>query len=146
MTSLIVSGREVKEQRNLVTLCFLGWCYTTPLPLPATPRDSFSSENTVIKLILRQWNLTYLVPVSVQLAFHRSLKTFIKTGILIRWFGENLLWISMINKQRAKVTEKLRFLPILPLLRQQQRLFILSQRKLQFQPQLHFSLSSSRPL
>lgn len=54
----------------------------------------------------------------------------------IRRFGENLLRISMINKQRAKVTEKLRFLPILPLLRKQQRLFILSQRKTWFQPQL----------
>lgn len=58
-----------------------------------------------------------------------------KNWNVIRRF-ENLLWVSMMNKQRAKVTEKLRFLPILPLLRKQQRLSILSQRKFQFQPQL----------
>lgn len=59
-----------------------------------------------------------------------------KNWNVIRRFGANLLRISMINKQRAKVTGKLRFLPILPLLRKQQRLSILSQRKLWFQPQL----------
>lgn len=142
MTSLIVSGRQVKEQRNLVTRCFLGLCYSTPTPLPAIPHDSLSSENAVIDLILRQWDLTYLVSVSVQLAFHRSQKTvstcIYKNWNVVRRFWENLLWVSMINKQRAKVTEELRFLPILPHLRKQQRkrLFSLSQRKLQFQSKL----------